>query len=65
MNMGDFTVPNERQAQLCRDCGINPQGVAVILENDSVLAMLHHKSGNEVTITKGFAQRRKEQNGDQ
>lgn len=63
--MGDFTVPNAHQKQLCRDCGIDPAGVAVILENDSVLAMLHHKTGNEVTITKGFAQRRKEQNGDQ
>lgn len=60
--MGDFTVPNDRQAQLCRECNIDPAGMTVILENDSVLAMQHHISGNEVTITKGFAQRRKEQN---
>lgn len=60
--MGDFTVPNAHQAQLCRDSGVDPAGMAVILENDRVQWMLHHKSGNEVTITKGYAQRRKEQN---
>lgn len=62
---GDFTVPNDHQAQLCRDSGVDPHGMVVILENDGILAMQHHKSGNEVTITKGFAQRRKEQNGNQ
>lgn len=62
---GDFTVPSGNQAQLCRESGVDPEGMVVILENDSVLAMLHHKTGNEVTITKGFAQRRKEQNGNQ
>ena len=63
--MGDFTIPNARQEQLCRDCGLDSAGVLVILENDRVLAMQHPKSGNEVAIIKGFAQRRKEQNGDQ
>ena len=37
----------------------------VILENDSVLSLLHHDSGNEVMIVKGFAQRRKEKHGNQ
>lgn len=63
--MGDYSTPNARQMTLCRECGVDPEGMVVILENDRVLAMLHHKTGNEVTITKGFAQRRKEQNGNQ
>lgn len=63
--MGDFTAPNAHQRQLCRESGVDPDGMAVILENNSLLVMLHHISGNEVTITKGFAQRRKEQNGNQ
>ena len=63
--MGDFTVPNTGQAMLCRESGVNPEGMTVILENDSVLTMKHHISGNEVMIIKGLAQRRKEQNGNQ
>lgn len=63
--MGGFPVPNREQAALCRECGIDPEGVVVILENDRTLAMLHLKSRNEVTITKGEAQRRKEKHGNQ
>ena len=61
--MGNFSVPNRKQVALCRECGIDPEGVVVILENDSTLALLHLKTRNEVTITKGEAQRRKEQHG--
>ena len=63
--MGDFSVPNKEQKALCRECGIDPEGVVVILENDSTLALLHLKTRNEVTITKGFAQRRKTPHGNQ
>lgn len=63
--MGDFTEPNARQKQICLDTDVDPAGMQVILENDSVLSMLHHNSGNEVMIVKGFAQRRKEKNGNQ
>lgn len=63
--MGDFTVPNTSQAKLCQESGVDPKGMAVILENDSILSMKHHVSGNEVMIIKGFAQRRKEQDGNQ
>mgnify|MGYP003294610057 CR=1 FL=1 len=62
---GDFTAPNAHQVKLCRESAVDPIGMAVILENEDILVMKHHKSGNEVTITKGLAQRRKEQNGDQ
>ena len=50
--MGQFTVPNETQRKLCRECGIDPEGVMVILDNDRVLALLHLKSRNEVMISK-------------
>lgn len=63
--MANYTVPTAEQKQLCRDCGINPEGMAVILENDSILAMLHLKTRNEVTITKGELQKRREQHGNQ
>lgn len=63
--MGGFHVPSREQAALCRECGIDPDAVVVILDNDSTLAMLHLKTRNEITITKGEAQRRKEQNGNQ
>lgn len=62
-SMGNFSVPNRKQVDLCRECGIDPEGVVVILENDSTLALLHLKTRNEVTITKGETQRRKEQHG--
>ena len=61
--MGGHSVPTKEQVALCRECGIDPDGVVVILENDSTLAMLHLKTRNEVTITKGEAQRRKEKHG--
>lgn len=63
--MGDYSVPNKAQRELCRECGIDPEGVVVILENDSTLAMVHLLTRNEVTITKGEAQRRKEKHGNQ
>ncbi|MBQ3193759.1 MAG: hypothetical protein IJB59_09360 [Oscillospiraceae bacterium] len=50
--MGQFTVPNDAQRELCRDCGIDPAGFMVILDNDRVLAMVHLKSRNEVMISK-------------
>ena len=50
--MGDFTVPNEEQKRLCRECGVDPEGFMVILENDRCLALLHLKSRNEVSIYK-------------
>lgn len=60
--MGEFAVPTKEQQDLCLECGIDPKGILVILENDGVLAMLHMKTRNEVLIVKGEAQRRKEQN---
>lgn len=63
--MSGFTVPNERQKQLCSACGVDAAGVMVILENDTLLVMKHLQSGNEITIYKGFAQRRKEQHDHQ
>lgn len=63
--MGGFHVPSREQAALCRECGIDPDAVVVILDNDSTLAMLHLKTRNEITITKGEAQRRKEKHGNQ
>lgn len=50
--MGDFTVPNARQRELCLECGIDPEGFMVILENDRALMLLHLKSRNEVSIYK-------------
>ena len=61
--MGDFTSPNERQQQLCRESSVDPDGMSVILENEDALRMKHHKSGNIVSIIKGEAQRRREQRG--
>lgn len=61
----NFSVPDAHQVQLCRESGVNPEGMTVIMEDDSVLSLKHHISGNEVLIIKGFAQRRKELNGNQ
>lgn len=63
--MGDFTAINARQAALCRECGVDPEGKSVILENESCLLLRHHKSGNDVRVIKGEAQRRRERNGNQ
>lgn len=50
--MGDFTVPNEAQRALCLECGIDPEGVVVILDNDRVLMLLHLKSRSDISIYK-------------
>lgn len=61
--MGDYTVPNERQRQLCRESGVEPEDMSVILENETALRMKHHKSGNIVSIYKEEAQKRRERRG--
>lgn len=61
----NFSTPDANQVQLCRESGVTPEGMTVIFEDDSVLSLKHHISGNEVIIIKGFAQRRKEKNGNQ
>lgn len=60
MAMDRFIPPNERQAQLCRECRIDPAGMAVISETEGVLRLRHYKSGNNVLIDKSEAQKRKE-----
>lgn len=50
--MGLFTVLDEEQSALCRECGIDPEGFMVILDNDRCLTLLHLKSRNEVMISK-------------
>lgn len=57
--MGDFTVPNAQQVALLRKCGIEPKELAVILDNDRILCVLHLKSRNEIMISKN----RREENG--
>lgn len=61
--MGDFAALNQRQKALCRESGVDPEGMSVILENENTLRMLHHKTRNLVTIHKGESQRRKELHG--
>lgn len=58
-----YATLNERQEQLCRDCGIDPKGLGVDYESKDCLRMHHYKSGNEVVIWKGIAQQRREQSG--
>lgn len=50
--MGDFTVPNEEQAALCQETGVDPDQFMVILENDTTLCLLHIKTRNEVSVHK-------------
>ena len=50
--MGEFKVLNQEQQMLCRECGIDPEGMTVILENDSALVMMHLRTRNEVSIYK-------------
>lgn len=55
---------NEQQTQLCRDCGIDPEGMGVDCEDEKFLRLHHFTSGNEVVIWKGLAQlRREKENG--
>lgn len=59
--MGDFKVPNKHQRELLERNGICHEGVTVILENDSLLAMRNLKTGDEITLRKGEATKRREQ----
>ena len=61
--MAGFATPNDKQKELILDTEINPDGMAVIHENEDVLMLKHHKSGNEIMIIKGFTPKRREQNG--
>lgn len=56
-----FTPLDTRQQALCKSVGIEePQELSLIRETDTSITMRHHKSGNEVWIEKGEAQKRKE-----
>lgn len=47
-----FAVPNQEQKELLRECGIDPQGYAVVLDDKDHLCLLHLKSRNEILICK-------------
>lgn len=61
--MSDFKVPNEHQRNLMERNGITAPSVVVILENDRILSLKNHDTGDEVTICKGERTRREEQHG--
>lgn len=48
----NFTVPNKEQRKLLQECGIEPAGYAVTLEDEDRLCLLHLKSRNEIMICK-------------
>ncbi|MBQ8579321.1 MAG: hypothetical protein IJ448_01350 [Oscillospiraceae bacterium] len=50
--MANYTVPTAEQKQLCRECGLDPDGVMVMLDNEQCLVLLHLKSRNELMIYK-------------
>ena len=62
--MGHFTVPNKHQRELMERNSIRDTGYsfAVILENDCVLVLKNHDTGDNVTIEKGDKTKREEQN---
>lgn len=55
-----FVPLNERQADLCREIGLEPDGLCVIRESEDYLWMRHQKTWNEVTVRKSETQKRKE-----
>lgn len=63
--MAGFFAPSDIQRDLIESVDIFPGGMSVIHENEDVLMLKHHKSGNEIMIIKGEAQRRKEKHGNQ
>ena len=56
-----FSVPNQAQKEILKECGINPQGYAVMLDDKDRLCLLHLKSRNEIMICKN----RRKTNGSQ
>lgn len=65
MSYGQFRVLTEEEKQLCRASNVIPEGMTVILENENTLRLLHHKSGNTVSIYKGEAEKRRKMRGNQ
>lgn len=63
MAYGEFRTLSEEEKQLCRNSNVDPEGMTVILENDNTLRLLHHKSGNTVSIYKGEAEKRRKLRG--
>ncbi len=56
-----YKAPNDQQAQLIRDVGMDPEGLGVSYESEECLRLFHYKSGNDVVIWKGLGQKRREQ----
>lgn len=56
-----YRTLNEDQVQLCRECGMDPEGYGLDRESEECLRLYHLTSGNTVVIWKGIARKRAEQ----
>lgn len=48
-----YTVPDEQQAKIIRENGIDPNAVAVYMTGEDYLRLLVYETRDMITITKG------------
>ena len=49
-----FRVPTEKEEEIMRRNGVDPDGTAVIYRDDDTIHIRRHKTGDEITIKKGL-----------
>lgn len=58
MSYGSHRTLTEEEVQVCRENGIDPDGMSVVLSGSDYLLLLHHKTGDNIRINYGFARLR-------
>lgn len=48
----NFTVPNQDQAALLREMGIDPDGYAIMTDNEDTMTARHLKTRHDIFISK-------------
>ena len=52
--LNDCKVPDAEQVRILQRNGIDPDAVSVVLEDKASMVLLHHMSGDNIIIVKGY-----------
>lgn len=52
--MSNFKVPDAEQEKVIRRNGIDPDAVSVVNDSEDSMVLLHHRSGDNIIIVKGY-----------
>ena len=54
--MSKYKIPDERESEILKRNGINPESVAIVFTDDDSIRMLNYKTRDEIIIHRGDKQ---------